>query len=208
MIKVLIVDDHPIVRHGLKQILAEESDMSGGEAENGNDALALVRRENFDLVVLDINLPDISGLEVLKQLKKARPKLPVLVLSMYPEEQFAVQALKGGAAGYITKKSAPEELVKAIRKVLTGGRYISPSLAEKLAFDLQTGEKPRHETLSNREFQVMCMIASGKTVKQIADELFLSVETVSTYRARILDKMNMKTNAKLTHYVIRNGLIE
>lgn len=209
MIKILITDDHPIVRRGLKEIVSEEPDMTvGGEAQNSREALELIRKQKWDVLILDITMPDGDGLEVLKQVKRERPKLPVLVLSVHSEDQYAVRILRSGGAGYMTKESAPEELVKAIRKVVAGGKYISPSLAEKLAFDLERGSEPTHETLSNREFQVMLMIATGKKLKQIAEELFLSVETISTYRARILEKMRMKTNAELTYYAIKNGLID
>jgi len=210
VIKILIADDHAVVRRGLKQILAEEPNMAVfGEACNAQEVLKNVREQNWDIVILDITMPDRSGLEVLKELKNIRPKLPVLILSIHPEEQYAVRVLKAGAAGYMTKESAPEELVKAVRKVIRGSKYISPSLAEKLAFDLETdSEKPLHETLSDREYQVMCMIASGKTVKEIAKELYLSVKTISTHRARILGKMKMKTNAELTHYAIKNRLVD
>ena len=210
MIKILIADDHAVVRRGLKQNLAEEPNMAVfGEACNAQEVLKNVREQNWDIVILDITMPDRSGLEVLKELKNIRPKLPVLILSIHPEEQYAVRVLKAGAAGYMTKESAPEELVKAVRKVIKGSKYISPSLAEKLAFDLETdSEKPLHEALSNREYQVMCMIASGKTVKEIAKELYLSVKTISTHRARILEKMKMKTNAELTHYAIKNRLVD
>jgi two-component system, NarL family, invasion response regulator UvrY len=209
MIKILIADDHPVVRRGLKQIVAEEPNMVvAGEAQNAKEVLELIRKQDWDVVMLDITMPDRSGLEVLKQLKKEYPKLPVLVLSVHSEEQYAMRVLKSGAAGYMTKESAPEELVRAIRKVVAGGKYVSSSLAERLAFDLESGEEPLHETLSNREFQVMCMIASGKTVKEIADRLFLSVKTASTYRARILRKMKMKTNAELIYYAIKNRLVD
>lgn len=210
MIKILIADDHAVVRRGLKQILAEEPNMAVfGEACNAQEVLKNVREQNWDIVILDITMPDRSGLEVLKELKNIRPKLPVLILSIHPEEQYAVRVLKAGAAGYMTKESAPEELVKAVRKVIRGSKYISPSLVEKLAFDLETdSEKPLHETLSDREYQVMCMIASGKTVKEIAKKLYLSVKTISTHRARILGKMKMKTNAELTHYAVKNRLVD
>ncbi len=209
MIKILIADDHPIVRRGLKEIVSEEPDMTvGGEAQNSREAVALMRKQKWDVLILDITMPDGDGLEVLKQVKRECPKLPVLVLSVHSEDQYAVRILRSGGAGYMTKESAPEELVKAIRKVVAGGKYISPLLAEKLAFDLESGDKLTHEALSNREFQVMLMIATGKKLKQVAEELFLSVETVSTYRARILKKMRMKTNAELTHYAIKNKLID
>jgi len=209
LIKVLIADDHAVVRQGLKQILAETSDMvAGGEATNTQEVIDKVRRENWDVLVLDITMPGRGGLDIIKELKHEKPRLPILILSMHSEDQFAVRALKAGASGYMSKESAPELLVKAIRKVYSGGKYISASLAEKLAFDLGTdSERPPHEKLSDREFQVMCMIASGKTVKEIADRLSLSVKTISTYRARILEKMKMKTNAELTHYAIRNQLV-
>jgi len=210
MLKILIADDHPIVRQGLKQILSEEPDMGTfGEAQNCQEVLELVRKQDWDIVVLDITMPGRGGLDVLKELKHEHPKLPVLMLSVHSEDQYAVRALKAHASGYLTKDSAPEELLNAIRKILRGGKYVSPSLAEKLAFDLETEtEKPLHETLSDREYQVMLMIASGKTVSQIAVELSLSVKTIDTYRTRILEKMKMKTNAELMHYVIKNKLVE
>lgn len=210
MIKILIADDHPVVRKGLKGIIEEIPDMVvGGEASNGQEALEKVRKSDFDIVVLDISMPGISGLDILKKLKDEKPELSVLVLSMYPEEQYAVRVLRAGASGYLTKESAPEELIAAIRKASKGGKYISSSLAEKLAFDLETdAERPLHETLSDREYQVMRMIASGKTGKEIGEELFLSVKTISTYRTRILEKMEMKSNAELTHYVIKHGLVD
>ena len=209
MIRILIADDHIIVHRGLKQIVGEEPDMAVvGEALNAQEMLALVLKQHWDVVVLDISMPGKGGLDILKELKQERPKLPVLVLSMHPEDRYAVRALKMGAAGYMTKESAPEELVKAIRKVVTGGRYISPSLAEKLAFDLAADtDRPPHETLSDREYQVMCMIASGKSVKETAFELSLSVKTISTYRSRILEKMSMKNNAELIYYAIQNRLV-
>ena len=210
MIKILIADDHAIVREGLKQILAETVDMVvGGEATNGQEVLEHVRREDWDLVLLDLAMPGKDGLETLKELKFEKPKLPVLVLSIYPEEQYAVRLLKAGAAGYLTKESAPEELIAAIRKVSQKGKYISSSLAEKLAFYLEAGsEKPLHEMLSDREYKVMLMIASGKTVKEIADEMFLSIKTVSTYRVRALNKMGMKNNAEFTYYALKHGLVD
>lgn len=190
MIKILIADDHAIVRKGLKQILSETYDMVvANEAANGRQCLELVGKNDLDLVLLDIAMPGRGGIDILKDLKHEKPKLPILMLSMYPEEQYAVRALKAGASGYLTKESAPEELIAAIRKVSQGGKYVSSSLAEKLAVYLETdSEKPVHEMLSDREYQAMLMIASGKTVKQIADKLSLSVKTISTYRARILKK--------------------
>jgi two-component system invasion response regulator UvrY len=208
MIKILIADDHPIVRSGLKQMMIKEPGMVvEGEAQNARELLALVRKQAWDVVILDINLPDRSGMDVLIQLKKEFPKLPVLILSVHPEEQYAVRALKSGAAGCVIKLSAPGELVKAIRKAVSGGKYVSSSLAERLALDLESGEKPLHETLSDRELAVMCMIASGKRLNEIAEKLFVSPKTVTTYRARILEKMGMNTNADLTHYVIKNKLV-
>jgi two-component system invasion response regulator UvrY len=208
LIRVLIADDHPVVRRGLKRILEDETDMEViGEARNGQEALDLVSDKKCDVVILDIEMPGRSGLDVLKDLKQYRPKLAVLVLSIHPEEQFAVRVLRAGAVGYLSKESAPDELVKAIRTVFWGKRYISAWLADRLASELGRGmwEAP-HETLSNREFEVLKMIASGKTVSQIAKELSFSVKTISTYRARILAKMGMKTNAELTHYAIENKL--
>ena len=210
MIRTLIADDHAVVRQGLRQILQDTTDMQvTGEAASGPETLDRVRDDSYDVVVLDITMPGRSGFDVLKELRVERPELPVLVLSMHPEEQFAVRLLKAGAAGYLNKESAPEELVKAIRKVVAGGRYVSPTLAEKLAFEIDAGsDRLAHETLSDREFQVMRMMASGKTVKEIAAELALSVKTISTYRARILTKMNLHTNAELIHYAITNQLVE
>ncbi len=210
MIKILIADDHAIFRHGLRQILEENPDMFvGGEASNGQDVLDQVWRSDFDLLLLDINMPGMSGLEALKQLKTQKPKLKVLVLSMYPEEQYAIRALKAGASGYITKASASEELIEAIRKVSQGGKYVSASLAEKLLFDFEADiDRPLHELLSDREYEVLCMIASGKTVSAIAEELCLSVKTVSSHRVRILEKMRMKNNAELTNYAIKQKLID
>jgi DNA-binding NarL/FixJ family response regulator len=209
VIKILVADDHAIVREGLKQILVETSDIVvAGEASDGNQALNQVRKGDYDLVLLDIAMPGMSGLEVLKQLKSERPDLPVLMLSMYPEEQYAVRTLKAGASGYLTKESAPDELIAAIRKVCMGGKYVTSSLAENLAFYLEMdSDRPAHELLSDREYQVMLMIGSGKRVKEIADELSLSVKTISTNRSRALRKMGMKTNAELTYYAIKHGLV-
>ena len=210
MIKILIADDHTIVREGLKQILMETSDMVvAAEAANGQEVLDKIGNDDFDVVVLDIAMPGRSGLDILKELRSNKLKLPILVLSMYPEDQYALRVLRAGADGYLTKESAPNDLITAIRKVYAGKKYISPVLAEKLAFGLDAdAAKPPHELLSDREYQVMCRIASGKTVKEIADELFLSVKTISTYRARILEKMGMKNNAELTHYAIQNRLVD
>ncbi len=209
-IKILLADDHTIVREGLKQILAETPDMIVvDEAKNGQEVLDKIQQNDHDVVLLDISMPGRSGLDVLKQIKTEKPRMAVLVLSMYSEEQYALRALKAGASGYLTKESAPDRLIEAIRKVSDGRKYISPSVAEKLAFNLELGEeRPPHESLSDREYQVMCMIASGKTVKEIAADLALSVKTISTYRTRILEKMGLKNNAALTHYAVQNRLVE
>ena len=208
--RILIADDHAVVRHGLKQILADEFKRAEfGEARNGQEVLNRVWKERWDVIVLDITMPGRGGLEVLKEIKKSKPKIPVLVLSMHPEDQFAVRVLKAGASGYMTKETAPEELVGAIKRVVAGGRHISPSLGEIMAAYLTVKtDKPPHELLSNREFQVLRQIASGKTVSEIARELSLSVRTVSTYRTRILEKMGLKTNAELTHYAFQNQLVK
>jgi DNA-binding NarL/FixJ family response regulator len=207
---VLIADDHAILRRGLKEILVRELDgVSCGEAESAQQVLAQVQTHDWDVVILDVTMPGRSGLDVLKDLKILRPKLPVLVLSMHPEDQYGKRVLKAGASGYMNKESAPEELIKALRKVLAGGRYVSPLLAEKLATDLnEDAGRPAHEILSDREFEVLRKLASGKTVGQIAEDLRLSVPTVSTYRARILEKLNLSTTAELMHYAMRNHLIE
>ena len=208
--RILIADDHAVVRRGLRQILADEFKRAEFvEVGSANEALAGIRKENWDVLILDITMPGRSGLDALKEIKESRPRLPVLVLSMHPEDQFAVRVLKTGASGYMTKESAPEELVGAIKKVLAGGRYVSAALAEKMASYLAIDTpKPPHERLSDREFVVLRLIASGKTPSQIAKELSLSVKTVSTYRARILEKTGMASNAELTHYAIKNQLVE
>ena len=210
MIKILMADDHPIVRMGMKKILEKAHDMIvADEAETGAEVLNKALSNHYDIVLLDISMPGRSGLEVLTQLKKEKPDLPVLILSMYPEEEYAVRALKTGASGYLTKKSASGELVTAIRKVSTGQKYIGSSLASLLASYLETDqEKKPHETLSNREYQVMRMISSGKSLTKIADELCLSLRTVSTYRTRIMSKMNLTSNAELTRYSLKNELID
>lgn len=208
MINILIADDHAIVRRGLRQILSDEKDIQVEEAEGACDVLRLARSRGWDAIVLDLDLPGKSGMEVLKELRQEYPRLPVLILSMHPEDQFAIRTLKAGAAGYMTKASAPDELVSALRRIVRGGKYISEAVAEKLLFDLDKGaDRPPHERLSDREFQVMRLIASGRTVSEIADELNLSVPTISTYRTRIMEKMTMRTNAELTHYAIQRGLV-
>jgi two-component system invasion response regulator UvrY len=208
--RILLADDHTVVRRGLKQILAEELKRAVfGEARNAEEALDLVRKEQWDVVVLDITMPGRSGLEVMREIRKLRPRLPVLVLSIHPESQFAVRVLKLGAAGYMTKESAAEELVGAIKKVLAGGRYVSAPLAETLAKNLSSSMvKPAQELLSDREFQVLRRIASGKSVGEIALELALSVKTISTYRSRILQKMCLRNNAELMHYAMQHQLVE
>jgi DNA-binding NarL/FixJ family response regulator len=210
MIKILIADDHTIFREGLKHILAEYPDLVvADEANNGQEVLDKIWKNNYDMVLLDITMPGMTGLEVLKQLKNDKPKLPVLILSMHPEEQYAIRVLKAGASGYLTKESAPDELITAIRKISQGRKYITSSLAERLATEVEAdSEKPLHDILSDREYQVLRMIAAGKTVKHIAKELSLSIKTVSTYRTRIMEKMNMKTNAEVMHYVIKHHLLD
>jgi DNA-binding NarL/FixJ family response regulator len=209
MIRILVADDHAVVRQGVKQILADVQDMTvKDEAQNGSETLQKVTDQEFDVVLLDISMPGRSGLEVLEDIKARRPKLPVLILSMHPEEQYAVRALKAGASGYLTKASAPQELIGAIRKAAEGGKYVTASLAEKLIDQLEVDtEKQPHELLSNREHQVMLMLAEGKSVSDIAEELCLSVKTISTYRTRIMSKMGMKKNAELTLYAVHNKLI-
>ena len=194
----------------MKRIIAENPGMAvTAEAGDGHEALKVIQSEPCDVVLLDITMPNRSGLDVLKQLHSESPRLPVLVLSMHSEDQYAVRVLRAGAAGYLTKESAPAKLVQAIRKVVRGGKYVSPTLAEKLVYDLDSkSSKAPHEILSDREYQVLCMIASGKTVTMIAEELTLSVKTISTYRVRILEKLNMKNNAELTRYAIKEGLVD
>jgi two-component system, NarL family, invasion response regulator UvrY len=209
MTRILVVDDHTVVRDGIKRMFDEQPGMVAfGEASTLHEAITLVREQDWDIVVLDLALGESSGLEVLQELKQLRPKLPVLILSMYAEEQYARRAFKAGASGYITKDCTRAELVGAITTVLRGRKYVSPTLAELLISDLERGtDQPPHETLSTREFEVMCLIASGKTVSEIANILALSVKTISTYRARILEKMGLKTNAAITHYAIQNKLV-
>jgi len=208
MIKVIVVDDHPVVRRGLRQIIEDEPDMEVvGEAKNAEECFSLVRKTDCSLVVLDINLPDMSGIDVLNQLKYEKPNLPILILSVNPEDQYALRLIKAGASGYLMKESALTELVKAVRKVSSGGKYVSASIAEKLISHLGAFDKPPHESLSNREFQILCMIARGKSLKSIAGELSVSDKTVSTYRSRIMEKMKMSNNSDLTRYALENHLI-
>ena len=210
MIKILIVDDHEVVRDGVKKIFEKQPGAAAfGEAGTAQEALSLAREEEWDVAVLDLSLGGRNGLEVLKELKQIRPRLPVLILSMHSEEQYARRAFRAGAAGYVTKGSSRTELAKAVDKVMKGGKYVTPALAEKLVVSLdRNSQLTRHETLSDREFEVMRLIASGKTVGEIAEMLSLSNKTISTYRARILEKMEMKTNAELTYYAIHNHLVD
>jgi DNA-binding NarL/FixJ family response regulator len=209
-IKILIADDHAIVREGLKQIVAEEKDMIvAGEAENAETIMKLLEKEKWSIVILDINMPGRNGLEILKDIKQLYPDLPVLILSMFSEEQYGIRAIKAGASGYLKKVSAPDELVKAIRKIVNGGKYITETLADKLADTLgQIKNELPHEKLSDREFEIMCSIALGKSAEEISEELSISVNTFYTYRNRILEKMSMKSNVELTQYAIRTKLIE
>jgi len=209
MVNVFIADDHAVVRQGLKQIISEVSDMQVlGESDNGFEVIDQVKANNYDMVILDITMPGPNILDLVKQIHQISPQMPILVLSIHPEEQYAVRVLRSGASGYLTKESAPEELVNAIRKVAKGGKYVSAALAEKLLFTLGTDqEKLPHDNLSDREYQSLCMIAAGKTVKAIAQDLNLSEKTISTYRSRVLQKMGMKNNAEITHYAFKYGLV-
>lgn len=210
MLRILIADDHEIVRKGLGKVLVETlQPIKVDEASNGQEVMSKILKSEYDLVVLDLKMPGKSGLDVLKEIKQHRPKLPVLILSMHPEEQFAVRAIRAGASGYLTKECAGDELALAIRKALKGEKYISGSLAQILAGELDNDpDKPLHEVLSDREYQVMLMVASGKTVGAIAKELCLSVKTISSYRTNILLKTRMKNNAEITHYAIKNKLVD
>jgi two-component system, NarL family, invasion response regulator UvrY len=210
MTRVLIADDHAILRRGLREILVRElKDSVFGEAKDAQEVLARTQSDHWDLLILDISMPGRSGLDVLRDIRALRPKLPVLILSMHPEDQYGKRVLRAGASGFMTKESAPEELIKAVNKVLAGGRYVSPALAEKLALDLNDEvQRDVQETLSHREFEVLRMIALGRTTSQIADELHLSVSTVSTYRARILEKLGMTTTAELIQYALRNHVVD
>lgn len=209
MIKVLIADDHAVVRKGINQILSEEEDIQVlGEASNGDEIIGMLYDKDWDIIVLDITMPGKNGLDVLIEIKQKRPEIKVLILSMHPEEEIALRAFKTGASGYLTKDSVPGELVRAIKKIYGGGKYVSSLLAESIIFSHEKDTHHNlHESLSEREFQVMCLIASGNTLSKIAQELNLSIKTVSTYRTRILEKMNMKSNVEITHYAIKNKLV-
>ncbi|HQR13406.1 MAG TPA: response regulator transcription factor [Nitrospira sp.] len=209
MTKILVVDDHAVVRQGVKQILNEQFQGAViGEARNAEEMIDRIRKFTWDIVVLDVGMPGKSGLDALKDLKQVCPKLPVLVLSAYPEDQLARRMLKAGASGYLTKDSAPNELVQALKKILGGGKFVSASMAELLVANLnEEAGRPLHEMLSDREYQVMCLIAVGKSLKEIADDLCVGISTVNTYRARILEKMQFKNNTELTHYALENRLV-
>jgi len=210
MIKVLVADDHPVVRLGIKQMMADVPYVSvAGEAGSSAEVLKKVEEESWDVVLLDMAMPGRSGIETLKRIKDIRPKLPVLILSMHPEDQYAMRLLQAGAAGYMTKESAPDALVKVIQEVAAGKRYISPALANVLAAKvIDKDDVPPHETLSDREYQIFCLLAGGKAVSEIAEDLSLSVKTISTYRARIMEKMDLTKNAELTYYAIKSGLVD
>jgi len=210
MTRLLVVDDHQIVRAGLKSLLSDYKEFTvGGEAGSGIDAVRMVRESNWDAVLLDISMPDMNGIEALTQIKRLKPALPVLILTMHPEDQYAINLLRAGASGYLCKHCTPEAFISALRTVLSGRRYISPALGDQLAGELHGEERNApHTELSDREFQVFCKLDSGQAVSDVADELFLSVKTISTYRARILEKMHIKSNAHITYYAIKHGLIQ
>lgn len=210
MLQILVADDHPVVRQGIMRIIEDTQDMKvTGEAENGYDVLRQIKEKDFDLIVLDISMPGSDGLEVIRELKKLKPGVPVLILTIHPEKYYGLRMLQAGASGYLTKQNAPFKLIEAIRKVSQGGKYISNSLAELLVTSKQTGiGRPSHETLSDREYQVMYMIATGKKVKSIAEELSISVKTIHVHRRHILEKMCMNSNAEIIHYAIQNGILE
>ncbi|MBY0499011.1 two component transcriptional regulator, LuxR family [Nitrosomonas ureae] len=210
MISVMIADDHAIVRQGLKQILSETDDIKvTGEAETGFQAIKIARQQDFNVMLLDISLPDRNGIEILKQIKKDRPSLAVLMLSMHNEHEFAIRALKAGASGYLNKQSAPAQLVVAIRQVAAGDKYVSPVVAQELANIINSDtDKPLHATLSDREYQTLCFIAAGKTLSEISSEMFLSPKTVSVYRARLLEKLKLTNNSEIIRYAIKNKLVD
>jgi DNA-binding NarL/FixJ family response regulator len=209
MIKILIADDHPMIRYGLKQIISEQEDMKvTGEAESGKQTLDLLKKNQYDLLILDVSLPDINGMEIIKKLRHSKHRIPILVLSALPEDQYAIRIVKAGASGFLNKMAVSEQLIDAIRKIIAGGYHISQSLSEKLISVLKNdNEENLHEKLSPREFEIMCLIASGKTVKDIADKLFLSIPSIYSYRTKILDKMNLKNDTELIQYCIKEGLI-
>jgi DNA-binding NarL/FixJ family response regulator len=207
--RILIADDHALFRAGVRALLEEHTDWDvGGEASTGEEALRLMKNEDWDAVLLDISMPDRSGIDILRQIRPHKPNMPILILSMYPEDQYAVNLLRAGATGYLTKDVVPEQVVAALRTLLAGRKYISNEVAQLLADDVDGGGRPLHSALSEREFQIFCKIAAGKSVGDIADELHLSNKTVSTYRARVLEKMNLSSNADLTYYAIKNGIIQ
>lgn len=210
MIRILIADDHAVVRAGVKTFLHGEKGMKiAGEAANGDEALELLKKKGFDLMILDISMPGRDGLEVLKDVKRLRPKLPVLILTMHPEERFAIRAFRAGASGYVTKEHASRELILAIKKISSGGKYVSEKLAETLVSELpKTVGNPPHESLSDREYRIMCLLASGENMKSIAEHLSLSYGTVFTYRKRVLKKMKLSTDVELTHYALEHGLVD
>jgi len=210
MIRALIADDHAVVREGIRRILEQARDISvAGEAADGHELLALVGRGRWDVLIMDLSMPGISGLAALEEIRRLKPKLPVLILSMYAEDQYAVRALAAGASGYVNKSSPPEELVKAIRTVVSGRRYISPEVAECLASHVNTSSAgSAHARLSNREYQVLCMIAAGKSANAIASELCLSIKTISTFRRRVLDKLGLRNNADIARYAVQHGLLD
>lgn len=209
-IKVLVADDHEIVRQGLKTIISEHSDLSiAGEAENGNQVLKILKKTKVDVVLLDFDMPEKNGLDTLIELKALYPKLPVMILSIFPEDHYGTRFLKAGASGYLQKSSATDQLIDAIRKVFNGGKYISSALTDRLVTNLNRDhERPLHESLTDREFQVFCLLATGKKLKEIADELCLSINTISTYRSRILQKVDMSSNADVIRYAIKNKLVK
>lgn len=209
MIRILVADDHPIIRHGLKQILSDEKDLIiAGEAETGNQAIELLKKNEYDILILDINLPDINGLEILSYIKRLKVNVPVLVLSVLPEEQYAIRVIEAGASGYLNKIAASDQLVVAIKKIVAGGNYIKESLSDKLASVVKREKKNiLHENLTQREFEVMLMIASGKTIKEIADKLYLSIPTIYANRSKIFEKMNMKSDSELIQYCVKQGIV-
>ena len=209
MINILIADDHPIIRYGLKQLISEEPDMKvTGEAENAAGVFEMIKKNNYDILILDMSFPDVNGLEVISKLKYAKSEIAILVLSALPEEQYALRCLKAGAAGYLNKIAASSQLITAIKKIMGGGNYLSPAISDQILSDLKKDKKKvRHEYLSHREFEIMCLLGSGKSVKEIADNLIISIPTVYTYRTRIYQKMNMKTDTELVQYCIIEGLL-